>query len=581
MKTGNTAHFKRLQLVKPYVGRLAVGLLVMLIAAGLQLAFPKAVSYFMDHITENTTTDWYTVPAILVFLGFILYCVANALRFYLFQSTGAMIIRALRDQLFGSITKQDIGFFDTTKTGELTSRLTVDIDKLQNALSMNVAVMLRSLVVGLGALVMLIILSPLLTAIVVGTLPITLWLTKWMGKKARAKAKALQDSVSEGLQTAQENIANIRITQAFNQEEKAKSTYRTASRSILDRTLDNIKLMGTYQAVGTFSGFSALLLTVLAGGFLIIQDTLTIGELTSFLLYAAMVSESVTAMSTLWGEWMQAFGATERVFELLDRVSAVRTYKEGLQPAQMQGKVDFDQVSFAYPGRKDEVVLHDFSISIKAGEKVALVGPSGAGKTTVVNLLLGFYEPSQGRILFDGVDSETLDYRSIRDSIAIVEQEPVLFSGTIAENIGFALPDPKVELEKIEEAASLANAHTFISQFPDGYHTTVGEKGLQLSGGQKQRIAIARAVIKNPKILILDEATSALDSESELLVQDALNKLMHGRTTIIIAHRFSTIAQADKLVVLDQGKLIQYGTHQALIENTEGLYHKLVVNQMG
>ena len=581
MKKANSAHIKRLQLVKPFMGRLLLGFLVMLIAVGLQLAFPKAISYFMDNVAEQPSTDWYTVPAILAMVGFTLYCVANALRIYLFESTGAMIVRRLRERLFRSIIKQEIGFFDTAQSGELTSRLTVDVDRLQGALSMNIAMMIRAFIVGIGGLVMILTLSPLLSGLVVLTMPLTLILSKWLGNKLRIKAKVLQESISGSLHRAQESVSNVRITQAFNQEEKAIRGYSTTVQSVLHRTLDNAKLRAVFQALSTFSSFSTMLVTVLAGGILIIRDTLTLGELTSFLMYAGMVSGAVNGISGLWGDWMQTFGATERVFELLDRISEVPTYKEGLEPANLQGKVEFDAISFAYPGRKDEEVLQDFSLSIEAGEKVALVGPSGAGKSTVVNLLLGFYAPSQGTIRFDGIDAATLDYRSIRDAMAIVEQEPVLFSGTIAENIGYALPQPENALDKIQEAAKLANAHHFISQFPEGYHTSVGEKGVQLSGGQKQRIAIARAVIKNPKILILDEATSALDSESELLVQDALNKLMHGRTTIIIAHRYSTIAHVDKLVVLDQGKLIQYGTHQALIENTEGLYYKLVLNQMG
>ncbi len=581
MKAAKTGHFKRLQLVKPFVGRIFLGFLVMLVAIVIQLAFPKAVSYFVDTISKEKTTDWLLVPAILVFVTFIVYCTVTALRFYLFESTGAMIVRKLRERLYGSIIKQEIGFFDTTKTGELTSRLTVDIDLLKDALSMNIAIMVRSLIVGIGGFVMLFGLSPLLSALVVLTLPISLLLTKWLGKKVRSKSMALQESLSTSVHTAQESFSNIRVIQAFNQSKKAMETYSASAESVLEHSLINSRLMATFQGLSTFTSFSTLLLTVLVGGWLISKGTMTIGELTSFILYAGMVSLSVNAISSLWGQWMRSYGATERVFELLDRVSEVQTYKEGLKPAHLKGQVEFANISFAYPGRQEKEVLKSFGLTINSGEKVALVGPSGAGKTTVVNLLLGFYEPSKGCITFDGIDSSTLDYRSIRESIAIVEQEPVLFSGTIAENIGYALHKPLTRLDEIRHAAEMANAHDFIANFPKGYHTAVGEKGVQLSGGQKQRIAIARAVIKNPKILILDEATSALDSENELLVQDALNKLMQGRTTIIIAHRYSTVAQADKLVVLNKGELIQYGTHQALIENEEGLYNKLMVHQMG
>lgn len=582
MKEAKTTHFKRLKLVKPFIGQVLLGLTVMLIAIVIQLSFPKAISYFVDNISEKQTIEWLIIPAIAVFAAFIIYCTATALRFYLFDSIGSRIMRDLRERLYSSIIKQEIGFFDTTKTGELTSRLTVDIDTLKDALSMNLAIMIRSFIVGLGGFVMILNLSPLLSGLVVLTLPITLLLTKWLGKKLRSKSNALQESISGSVHVAQESFSNIRITQAFNQSKKANESYGSAARSVLNHSLENAKIMATFQGLGTFSSFSMMFITLLVGGLLITKGAMTIGELTSFILYAVMVTSSVNAISGLWGEWMRSYGATERVFELLERVPKVKTYnKEGKHTAKLQGNVEFDKVSFAYPGRAEKEVLSSFSLKINAGEKVALVGPSGAGKTTVVNLLFGFYEPNKGCIKFDDVDSSTLDYFSIRESIAIVEQEPVLFSGTIAENIGYALDDPLTQPNKIRHAAAMANAHDFIINFPDGYQTAVGEKGVQLSGGQKQRIAIARAVIKNPKILVLDEATSALDSESELLVQDALTKLMYGRTTIIIAHRYSTIAQADKLVVLDKGEIMQYGAHQTLIENEEGMYHKLMMNQIG
>ncbi|MDW3190969.1 MAG: ABC transporter transmembrane domain-containing protein [Cytophagales bacterium] len=580
MKSAKSTNMQRLKLVKPFLGRIFLGFVMMLIAAIIQLSFPKAISYFIDNVSENASSDWLIVPAIVVFFTFIIYCATTALRFYLFETTGAMIVKALRERLFSSIVRQEIGFFDTTQTGELTSRLTVDIDLLKDALSMNLAIMIRSLIVGIGGLVMIFILSPLLSVLVLITLPITLILTKWLGKKVRSKSMALQDHISGSVHIAQESFSNVRIIQAFNQTKKAEENYGASASSVLRQSIENVRLMSTLQGLSTFTSFSTLLITVLVGGVLITGDHLTIGELTSFILYAGMVSMSVNAISSLWGEWMRSYGATERVFELLERVSAVQTYQKGLASVRLQGNVEFNQVSFTYPGRKEKEVLHSFDLKIKTGEKVALVGPSGAGKTTVANLLLGFYEPKRGCIRFDGIDSATLDYGSIRDAISIVEQEPVLFTGTIAENIGFALSNPLDAMDKIQHAATQANAHDFILNFPGGYNTPVGEKGVQLSGGQKQRIAIARALIKDPRILILDEATSALDSESELLVQDALNKLMEGRTTIIIAHRYSTIAQADKLVVLDKGEVVQYGEHQDLIENEEGLYHKLVSNQM-
>lgn len=574
-------HLRRLKLVKPYIGLVLLGFLMLLITVGTQLTLPRVISYFIDHAATPQDPDWMVMPFVLFFVMLIVYCMTSALRFYLFEYTGSMIVNDLRKQLYDCMIQKEIGFFDMNKSGELTSRLVADIDALKTALNTSIGSVVRALLVGIGSITMILTLSLHLSTIVLFAVPTSTLLAKWLGEKMRKKSKALQESLSQSVHIAQESFSNIRVIHAFNQEKKASKAYATATGTVLENSLGNAKLMATFQGMSTFSTLVFLLIILLVGAIQIAQGTMSMGELTGFVMYAAMVVSSVGSVSSLWGLWMRSYGSTERVFELIDESAESAFHKEGTsKPVQLQGQVEFEGVEFAYPGRKEKTVLHSFNLTIHAGEKVALVGPSGAGKTTVINLLLGFYQPTAGTIKLDGTASHQLDLKDIRDSIAIVEQEPVLFSGTIAENIGYALSNPNDHLDEIRHAASVANAHDFITHFPSGYDTPVGEKGTQLSGGQKQRIAIARAILKNPKILILDEATSALDSESEMLVQDALEKLMYGRTTIMIAHRYSTIVKADKLVVLDQGQLIEYGEHEDLFEDETSLYHKLMRHQL-
>lgn len=584
MNKNSSTNQQRLALIKPFIGRMTLGFVVMLVTIAIQLSFPKALAYFIDNVVGQQDRHWLSDISVTMLIVFVIYCGATALRYYLFESTGMMIVNKIRRILYGAIVRQEIGFFDAHKVGELISRLSSDVEVLKDTLSMSLAISLRSVFVFIGALFMLLTLSVELSLLMLFVIPVSLLLGRWLGGKARTQSKALQQSTAYSMEMAQESLSNIRLVHSFNRQQTANQNYKTAIDNMLEKALGNTRLFAIFSGASTFITYSFILATLWLGGQLVADQSMTIGALTSFILYAGMLSGAASAITSFWGDWMRSYGATERVFEFINRIPNLPERADCVENANISGKITFSQVSFAYPQRPEQTVLKGFNLTINVGEKVAIVGPSGAGKTTIANLLLGFYQPSSGELSFDGINSTQLKIESIRDAIAIVEQEPALFSGSIAENIEYAVNSNinhgDVDREDIESAAKQANAHDFIIQFPEGYQTIVGERGAQLSGGQKQRIAIARALLRDPKILILDEATSALDSESENLVQQALCRLMTGRTTIMIAHRYSTIAKADKLVVLDKGEIIQSGDHKQLYSDESSLYHRLMVNQI-
>ena len=573
----------RLALIKPYIGRMSLGLLFMAIAIFIQLSLPWAIAYFIDNVSGQQDTAWLTRAASLMLILFIIYCLATALRYYLFESTGTLLVMSIRRQLHRAIIDHPISFFDTHKVGELSSRLSSDVEAIKASLSMGLAIGLRSILTCVGGTVMLLTTSVQLTLIVLLVIPVSIKLAKWLGYKTRKQSKAVQDSMANSLQLAQENFANVRLVHAFNQQHKSNQKYNLACQQAQQHTLTNARLFSLFQGLSTFITYSLILVTLWIGAQLIATGAISVGELTSFVIYAGMVAAAASNLSGFWGEWMRAVGATQRVFDMLN-YKPTRAHQTVQQTANSlylsKGELSFEQVNFNYPGRANETALEQFNLDIKSGEKIAIVGPSGAGKSTVAKLLLGFYCPNSGTIKFDGIDAQRYPIENIRETIATVEQEPTLFNGTILENIGYTFKNPEQHIEQIQAAAKLANAEDFINEFKDGYQTMVGERGAQLSGGQKQRIAIARALIKNPKILILDEATSALDAQSEQQVQLALENLMKGRTTIMIAHRYSTIATADKLVVMQDGKIAQFGTHEQLFSDKSGLYFQLMTNQI-
>ena len=570
-------HKQRFNLVKEFWPRLLLGFVMMCLTVVLQLAFPKLVGYFIDNIQLEQSPAWASQFALIAFVLLLIQAAATAMRYYLFETTGYLIVTKIRRVLHQALLNQSIGFFDKHNVGELMSRMSDDVGVLEDTLSMSLAISLRSLFMMCGGLVMLFLISPILCSVLLVLIPISLFLGKWMGDKLQVRARDIQQCQSNCATVAHENLSNIRLVHAYNSQQRAQREYVKETQHTYGVSAACARFIAKCQGASSMLMYIALLSMLWIGAGLITQGTLTVGELTSFVLYAAMVSTAARVVSDFWSDWMQTMGATERIFEIID---------DGQEPEQkpaprstLTGKVALNNVSFCYPERPEQQALNKVNLAINHGEKVALVGHSGAGKSTISKLLLGFYQTSEGEIEFDGVPMGSLDIRDVRRHVAVVEQEPALFSGSILDNITYGSEVNDIHLADVYEAAKLANAAEFIEQLPQGYDTKVGGRGVQLSGGQKQRIAIARAIIRNPQLLILDEATSALDAISERKVQQALDNLMQGRTTIIIAHRLSTITKADRIVVMDKGELAEQGSYQALSENTTSLFSQLMAHQ--
>lgn len=561
--------------MRPFAWRMAAGVLCMALAVVVQLASPRALAWFIDHIGKEQAAQWYATFFLAVLGVLVLQAAATTLRYYLFESTGYMIVTRIRRQVYAALLRQPVAFFDKHHVGELTTRLAADVEQLHDTLSMGLAIALRCLCIVAGALAMLLAISPPLCLVLLCYAPLSILLGNWAGGKLKQRARDIQRSQAECGKVAHEHFANIRLVRTFGQYRGAVSRYEEATEAALRTAVSSTRLFGLYRGVASFLTYFALLLTLWFGARLIGQGALSIGELTAFVVYAAMVTESAGMINDFWADWVRTIGATERLFDIL---SSAPPPEPALDGPALEGQFSFEGVSFRYPERAQHLALDKVSFSVDAGQKIALVGASGAGKSTVASLLLGLYELDEGRVLFDGCQRAAHEARA---GIAIVEQEPALFSGTIADNIAFGLPGRSATRDEVVAAARLANAHDFIATFPQGYDTVAGERGVQLSGGQKQRIAIARALLRNPAILVLDEATSALDAASEMQVQAALERLMEGRTTVIIAHRYSTVVKADRILVLQEGRIVQQGRHEELLRQRDGLYHHLMQHQLG
>ncbi|XP_074079132.1 ATP-binding cassette sub-family B member 10, mitochondrial isoform X2 [Macrotis lagotis] len=560
----------------------AVGFLT--VSSVVTMSSPFFLGKIIDVIYTNPTGDYVSnLTQFCILLSGVFLCgaAANSIRVYLMQTSGQRIVNRLRGNLFSSVLKQEVAFFDKTQTGELINRLSSDTALLGRSITENLSDGLRAgaqASVGIG---MMFFVSPNLAAFVLGVVPPISILAVIYGRYLQKLTKMTQDSLAEATQLAEERIGNIRTIRAFGKELNEIEKYTSKVDHVMQLAKkEAFARAGFFGATG-FSGNLIVLSVLYKGGLLMGSAYMTMGELSSFLMYAFWVGISISGLSSFYSELMKGLGAGGRLWELLER-KPVLPFNEGilLDEENFQGTIEFKGVNFAYPARPEVKIFQDFSLSIPSGSITALVGPSGSGKSTVISLLLRLYDPMSGAISVDGWDIRQLNPVWLRSKIGTVSQEPILFSCSIAENIAYGADNPSlVTPEEIQKVADIANASTFINNFPQGFDTVVGEKGVLLSGGQKQRIAIARALLKNPKILLLDEATSALDAENEYLVQEALDRLMEGRTVLIIAHRLSTIKNANMVAVLDQGKITEWGKHEELLSNPDGLYRKLMKKQ--
>jgi ATP-binding cassette subfamily B protein len=575
-RRSRTDAFARIvQVARPEWKLLAVATVFLFIGTASTMILPQGVRLVVDGAIKSGRTRQIDQ---LVALGLVLFAiqgVAMASRFILFSIAGERTVARIRKDLFRSLVDQEIAFFDQHRTGELTNRLASDTATLQSSVSANLSMGLRHLATIIGGVALLLYTSPVLTGLMLMIVPPVALGAVTVGRRIRKLAKLVQDALAAAGETAEEALSGIRTVRSFAAEPAEAARYGREIDHSFDLARRRAFVAGGFMGVAAFAAYSAGAIVLWYGGRMVIAGRLSAGELASFLMYTLLVAFAIGAWGDLWAEFMRAAGAAERVFDLTDRRPEMPT-AGGATLGTVRGEVELRRVSFAYPARPDLQVLKDVDLVIHPGEVVALVGPSGSGKSTIASLLGRQYDPITGTIALDGHDLRSLDPSWLRRQIGVVAQEPILFSGSIADNIRYARPTASDA--EVESAARAANAHEFASRFPDGFKTMVGERGVQLSGGQKQRVAIARAVLKDPRLLILDEATSALDAESEHLVKEALDRLMDGRTTLIIAHRLSTVIGADRVFVIEDGRIVQAGSHDALMA-TEGLYRRLVERQ--
>ncbi|NOK16487.1 ABC transporter ATP-binding protein [Corallococcus carmarthensis] len=568
-------YYRLLELARPEARGLALGTCFLFVGSVAGLLFPQALRLIVDGaLLEGPSSDLDRVALGLLGL-FMVQAVATAMRYVLYLTAGERIVNRLREQLYRSLLHQDIAFFDTHKTGELTSRLSSDTATIQGVVSSNISVLLRNIIVLMGGVGFLLYTSLKLALVILLVVPAMAFGAVLYGRGVRNLARQVQGMHGASHQVATESLSAIRTVRMFAAEDTEVRRYSEALQRAFALTRRQLRASGFFSGGGVFGAYAAVALVFWYGGRLVHQHQLTVGALTSFLVYTLLVAMALSALGDLWGDLMKATGATERVFEIIDRKPAFPT-RGGLRPERMEGRLEVEDVHFRYPARPDSPVLQGLELAVNPGEAVAVVGPSGGGKSTLVALLTRLYDPDAGRILLDGRDLRELDPSWLRQQTGIVSQEPLLFSCSIADNIRYGRPDATDA--EVQAAARAAHAHEFIQRFPEGYLTEVGERGTQLSGGQRQRVAIARAMLVDPSLLILDEATSALDAESEHLVKDALERLMKGRTTLIIAHRLSTVSGADRVVVIEAGRIVQSGDHATLM-GEEGLYRRLVERQ--
>lgn len=582
--------------LKPYRWKFFGGMLFIVLSALSTMVFPFLIGQMISVVSGGKTqipgtgsmngnlgtlidTSSWTVNFIL----FLLFCqltiqmVFSFMRIYLLTEVGEKSLAGLRKDVFSKIIRMPMQFFSERRVGELSSRISSDLSQIQDTLSFTLAEFLRGFVTLVVGLFLIFFISTKLALVMLSIVPVIALLAVFFGARIRKMSRATQDQLADSGTIINETLMGISNVKAFTNEAFEQRRYSGSIDQVVKMAIANARFRGAFVSLLIFSVFGAIAVVIWYGAGLIREGSFDAGQLTTFVIYTAFVGGTMAGFADMFSQLQKTIGATQRVREIL-REDSEHTAEIISNAPRLKGEVQFSDVVFSYPTRPDVTILKGLNLDVKPGEQIAIVGSSGAGKSTIANLLLRFYHPVSGNIYFDGKGAETYELSYIRSQMALVPQDVILFGGTIYENILYGKPDA-TELE-VQEAAQRANAAEFINGFPEGYQTIVGERGIQLSGGQRQRIAIARAILKDPGILILDEATSSLDSESETLVQQALETLMQGRTSFVIAHRLSTVRNAHKIIVLDKGRVAESGTHDELIHKANGIYKRLVELQL-
>jgi ATP-binding cassette, subfamily B, bacterial MsbA len=565
--------FRRLfAYVKPYRRRLFVALIAIAIGSVLSLAGPYTLQFLIDAVFSHNDSALLNRITLILIGIFATQTVFYFIRGYLLAFIGERVMADLRMKLFEHLQSLSLNFYNERRTGELVSRLTNDVTTVRALVTSDIATALAQLLTFVGAFILIIVTNWRLTLFMLALVPLVTILAIMYGRRLRKLSRAVQDKLADATHVIEESISGVRVVQSFGRQPYEIGRYRTSIENTFRLAMQRIKLSASFGPLISFLGFSVVVSIFWFGGMQVLAGELTAGQLAMFLVLTFTIAGSIGQFSGLWAHLQEAMGATSRLFELFDTQPEIADLPGAISLSQVEGRITFDGVTFAYQSNPDSPTLHGIDLEIEPGQTLALVGPSGAGKTTLVNLIPRFYDPCSGSVRLDGHDIKNIKVDSLRSQLAIVPQETLLFGGSVRENILYGRLDATDE--ELVDAAKAANADDFIRQLAQGYETLVGERGVKLSVGQRQRIAIARALLKDPRILLLDEATSSLDSESESLVQEALQRLMYGRTSLVIAHRLSTIQNADKIAVLDGGRLVEYGSHAELL-TLDGLYARL------